>query len=51
MEDGNKFKHRLWRILEKYGVWQQYKHNYWKQDYRDGLFKEIWQLINEQSGK
>ena len=48
---GNTLKIKLWRILEKYGVWQQYKHGYWKKEYRDGLFREIQDLFQNKGNK
>ena len=40
-----KLKIKLWRILERRGVWQSYKHRFIKRKYRDELFKEIMHIL------
>jgi hypothetical protein len=39
-------KYKFWKILEKYGVWQDYKHKFIKKKYRDELFTELYDLFN-----
>lgn len=41
-----KLKKRLWRLLEKYGIWQDYKFGLWKRDLRDEFWRDFLKLMD-----
>lgn len=40
------FKKKLWRLLERYGLWQKAKHE-WEIQYREEFFKDLLNLLHD----
>lgn len=39
-----KFEIRLWKLLDRYGIWQDYKHKIWDRELRDDFWNDLLKL-------
>jgi hypothetical protein len=40
-----RIKKKLWRIMEKHGLWNERQHRFIREEYRESLYSDICELI------
>jgi hypothetical protein len=43
-----RIKKKLWRIMEKHGLWNERQHRFIREEYRESLYNDVMKLIKHE---